>query len=162
MKLDVTPALLALLATNRGPDPDAPDGHGPPNYGMRAVLEGEVIEVELTFRAGSPYCCMEWGCHLDMLGSRWSRLRQSLSELGIETPPRLALHLTVVVEDGARFFDLSRPDPARRGDEEGPEDIDTLRIAVDVVVAPGLFIVAWWAGMLRLSNSSTAASSMSS
>jgi hypothetical protein len=119
MKLDITPALAAMLARNRGLDPRAPetwgDRQGGVDYGVRAALDGGVVEFELTFRAGSPYCCMEWGCHLGLLESRWTRLRLSLTEHGIEPPPCLELHLTVVVEDGALFFDPSRPDPTRLG-----------------------------------------------
>jgi hypothetical protein len=115
MKRDITPALAALLASNRGPDPRAPDRRGRPDYGVRAALDGEVVELELTFRAGSQYCCMEWGCHLGLWGDRWSRLRLALSEHGVDPPPRLEVRLTVEIEDGAWFFDPFKPDATHPG-----------------------------------------------
>jgi hypothetical protein len=48
-------------------------------------------------------------------GKRWEDLRRRLASAGIDAPPQMELRLTVVVEDGAIFFDFSRPDPARRG-----------------------------------------------
>ena len=34
---------------------------------------------------------------------------------GVPAPPRLELLLSCVVEEGAFFFDFSKPDPTRRG-----------------------------------------------
>ena len=116
MENDVTSAVVDLLSRNRGPDPLNPGSHIRPNYGVNAILDEDVLRVELTFRAGAAYCCMEWGCHLPLHKTRrWDTLRRELTALGIAVPPRLRLQLSCVVETGARFFDPSRPDPTRRG-----------------------------------------------
>jgi hypothetical protein len=87
-----------------------------PNYGVSARLEGGVIELILTFRTGSVYCCYESGCHLDLYdGKRWNRLRRELAIHGAPIPGQLELRLTLVIEDGALFFDLFQPEPSRRG-----------------------------------------------
>lgn len=113
---DVTPVLTAYLARNRGPVLGNPDARQPPDYGVSASLEGSAVELTLTFRAGSAYCCCQRGCHLDLAeGTRWGRLRRGLSKRGLGAPPRLELRLAVVIEAGALFFDLSRPDPAHHG-----------------------------------------------
>jgi hypothetical protein len=113
---DVTPVLADLLAHNRGPDPADPDKRQPPDYGVAATLAGNTLDIVLTFRRGSAYCCWEWGCHLGLTdGKRWDVLRQVLAARGAADPPRLTLRLTCVVEEGAVFFDLTRPDRARRG-----------------------------------------------
>jgi hypothetical protein len=114
--VDVTPILRDLLAGNRGPDPATPDTRRPPHYGVAASLDGHLLAAVLTFRSGSAYCCMEWGCHLPLVdGQRWTGLRRALAAGGVPTPERLELRLSCVVEEGAVFFDPRRPDPARRG-----------------------------------------------
>jgi hypothetical protein len=114
--VDVTLILKELLAGNRGPNPLDPESRQSPNYGVVASLEGNTLEVVLTFRKDAAYCCMEWGCHLPLLGGkRWERLRRALAAHGVAVPPRLELSLTCVIEDGAVFFDLSKPDRSRRG-----------------------------------------------
>ncbi|MEW6743528.1 MAG: hypothetical protein AB1486_12295 [Planctomycetota bacterium] len=75
-----------------------------------------MIHLTLSFRAGSAYCCSEYGCHLGLDDSRrWSWLRQELSARGFSLAERLELRLVVIVEAGTLFFDWSRPDPTRRG-----------------------------------------------
>jgi hypothetical protein len=114
--VDVTAALAELLARNRGPDPLNPDQRRAPDYGVAASLEGNTLAVVLTFRREAAYCCMEWGCHLALFdGKRWDALRRALAAHGVMTPPRLELQLSCVVEEGAVFFDLFKPDPTRRG-----------------------------------------------
>jgi hypothetical protein len=114
--VDVTSILAQLLARNRGPDPLNPDIARTPDYGIAGSLDGQTLSVMLTFRAGAAYCCEEWGCHLALTDrKRWIHLRQALAEHSVDAPPRLELCLSCVVEDGAMFFDPSRPDPARRG-----------------------------------------------
>jgi hypothetical protein len=114
--VDVTPVLTAYLACNRGPVPGDPEARQSPNFGVSACLDGAVIDMTLTFRSGSAYCCCEHGCHLDLYdGKRWERLRRALSAHGLVPAPRLELRLAVVVEAGALFFDFSRPQPSRRG-----------------------------------------------
>ena len=79
-------------------------------------MEADVLDVELTFKKDRAYCCMEWGCHLALTdGERWDGLRRALAAHGMTAPPRLELRLSCVVEEGAVFFDLFKPDPARRG-----------------------------------------------
>jgi hypothetical protein len=115
--IDITQILAELLSHNRGRDPLNPDGRQPPDYGVAATLEGSTLDMVLTFRSGAAYCCMEWGCHLGLTphGQRWHALRRALAAHGVAAPPRLKLQLTCVVEEGAVFFDLFRPDPKRRG-----------------------------------------------
>jgi hypothetical protein len=114
--VDVTPVLVEFLDGNRGPDPGDPERRRLPNYGVVATLSGGVLEVELTFRSGSAYCCSEWRCHLALTdGKRWDRLRQLLAAYGIAAPPPPQLNVACVVEDGAVFFDFARPDRGRRG-----------------------------------------------
>jgi hypothetical protein len=116
MAADLTPVFAEYFARNRGPDPTNPDQRQAPQYGIVASLEGAVISLELTFRRASSYCCCEWGCHLNLARlRRWEWLRRELAARKIAVPPRLELHLVVVVEEGAVFFDSSKPDPTRRG-----------------------------------------------
>jgi hypothetical protein len=116
MAVDVTPILAEVLARNRGHDPLNPDARQPPDYGVIAALEGSTLDMVLTFRKGSAYCCMEWGCHLPLIdGKRWHGLRRAFAAHGVTAPPRLELRLACVVEEGALFFDPNRPDPTRRG-----------------------------------------------
>jgi hypothetical protein len=114
--VDVTSVFAAYLARNRGPAPGDPDTRRAPDYGVTASLDESAVDLTLTFRAGSAYCCGEWGCHLNLPeGKRWEWLRRELSAGGLAPPEQLELRLVVVVEAGAQFFDWSRPDPTRRG-----------------------------------------------
>jgi hypothetical protein len=114
--IDVSLVLAELLSRNRGPDPLNPEVRLRPDYRVAATLEGSTLDMVLTFREGAAYCCMEWGCHMAMTnGRRWDRLREVLDAKGVAVPPRLDLRLEVVIEEGALFFDLFRPDPSRRG-----------------------------------------------
>jgi hypothetical protein len=113
--IDVTGIFAEYLAGNRGPDPADPGRRQTPDYGVVATLAGDVLEVELTFRSGSAYCCHEWGCHVALIaGKRWDGFRRRLAAHGIAAPPRIELRRTCVIEEGAIFFDFSRPDPTRR------------------------------------------------
>ena len=115
MAVDVTNIMAGLLARNRGPDPLNPDTRRQPDYGVSASLEENALSVVLTFRRGAAYCCMEWGCHLALTdGRRWDGLRGALASHGISVPARLQLRLSCVIEEGAVFFNLFRPDPTRR------------------------------------------------
>lgn len=116
MPVDVTEMLLALLARNRGPDPLDPDAPRQPNYGIAASLEGDTLDVVLTFRRHAVYCCMEWGCHLALHdGQHWDQLRRSFAARCVGVPQRLRLRLTCVIEEGSVFFDFAQPDQTRRG-----------------------------------------------
>jgi len=74
--VDVTPAFAVYLAGNRGPTLTDPSARERPDYGISASLDGAVLELVLTFRAGSAYCCGEWPCHFLLFPTRrWDRLR---------------------------------------------------------------------------------------
>jgi hypothetical protein len=80
MAVDVTLVLKGLLAANRGLDPTDPEARQSPEYGVAASLEGDVLDVVLTFKKGRAYCCMEWGCQLALFdGKRWDKLHQALA-----------------------------------------------------------------------------------
>jgi len=107
--MDLSDVFARYLATNRGPDGQ------PPEYGVTAHLEDDLLSVTLTFKADRDYCCMESGCHLTLsAGRRWDGLRYVLNARGIAAPPRFRLRMTVVVEHGARFFDFTKPIPGQR------------------------------------------------
>jgi hypothetical protein len=116
MALDVTSILKRLLADNRGPDPTDPEGRQSPDYGVAASLECDVLDVVLTFKKDRAYCCMEWGCHLALFdGKRREKLHQILGDSGVVAPSRLRLQMCCKTEEGALFFDFSKPDRSRRG-----------------------------------------------
>lgn len=116
MAIDVAFIAADYLAGNRGPDPNDPEHRQRPNYGIVATLADCVLEVELTFRGGSVYCCCEWGCHVALRdGKRWYDFRKQLAAHNIAAPPRMELLLTCAIEEGAIFFDFAKPDPNRRG-----------------------------------------------
>jgi hypothetical protein len=116
MAIDLTAVFATHLARNRSPNPNNPEQHRPPDYGVVANLEGSTLDLELTFRRGSAHCCREHGCHVDLFeGRRWDWLRRELAERKVAVPARLELQLVVTIEEGAVFFDLSRPDPTRPG-----------------------------------------------
>jgi hypothetical protein len=113
--VDVSPVFVTYFACNRGPVLGNPDSRQVPDYGVTASLDRASINLTLTFRTGSAYCCCQWGCHLNLYaGQRWQWLRRELSACGWLHAERLQLHLTVIVEPGALFFDWSKPDPTRR------------------------------------------------
>src|SRR5262249_51096497 len=116
MATDVTLILTELLAANRGPSPTDPESRHSPDYEVVAWLECGVLDVVLTFKKDRAYCCMEWGCHLALFdGKRWEKLHQILGDAGIVAPSRLRLQLCCKTEEGALFFDFSKPDRSRRG-----------------------------------------------
>ncbi len=107
--VDVTPAFAAYLAGNCGPTPTDPGARERPEYGVSARLDGSAIELILTFRAGSAYCCCEWQCHFHLFPTRrWDRLRQELLALGLGTAERFELRVEVVIEEGALFLAPNR------------------------------------------------------
>jgi hypothetical protein len=116
MATDVTPIFEAYFTGNLGSDPSNPERRPAPEYGVVASIEEGVIQLELTFRRGEAYCCYEHGCHLELYNNRrWEWLRRELSQRNLPAPPHLELHMTVVIDEGALFFDLFKPDPTRRG-----------------------------------------------
>jgi hypothetical protein len=113
---DLTTVLANYFESNRGLDPLDPTLRLKSNYGVSASLTGDRLRVALTFRCASVYCCQEFHCHARLYsGKRWDDLRTRLTNAGISAPSRMKLHATVVIQDGAVFFDFSRPDAARRG-----------------------------------------------
>jgi hypothetical protein len=116
MAVDITPVFATYFGRNRGPVPGDSEARQAPNYGVSASFDGVGIDLGLTFRAYSAYCCYQWGCHLSLYeGKRWEGLRRELSGLNLELPSQLVLRLAVTVEPGAMFFDWSRPEPSPRG-----------------------------------------------
>jgi hypothetical protein len=104
--IDVTAALSAVLATNRGPGLRADDPRVPVQYGVDATLDATALAVTLTFQRHQRYCCMEWGCHLSLFTPKaWGKLREAIGEQ--QPPEPIQLALTVVVEEGAQFLSLS-------------------------------------------------------
>lgn len=114
MAVDLTTVFAGYFASNLGPVPGDPDVRRPPDYGLSAGLDGAGVELVLTFRAGAAYCCYQLGCHLTIDEDWWEWLRCELAARRVEAPPQLELHVTVVVEAGALFFDFRRPDRSRR------------------------------------------------
>lgn len=105
MPIDVTQAFTAYSADNRGPTPTNPDAREHTDYGLSAVLAGNVIELTLTFHTGAAYCCGEWQCHFMLFPTRrWHALRRALSDTGVEVPEQLELRVEVHIEDGALFL----------------------------------------------------------
>lgn len=116
MEIDISPIIASHLANNLGPNPENPENTIHLNYGISASYKNGLIELELIFRRDAAYCCMEWGCHLGFLsGESWEKLRLALSAEIPTLPDKLTVHLKCIIEEGARFFDLSRPDPQRKG-----------------------------------------------
>jgi hypothetical protein len=116
MAIDVTSVFAEKLARNRGPHPLDPDCTQASDYAVSASIEGTVLTVRLTFRAGVAYCCFESGCHLALFsGKRWDGLRRALAAQGVVAPQQLELQLFCVIEEGALSFDIFKPDPTRRG-----------------------------------------------
>ena len=116
MAIDVTAILAQKLARNRGYDLLNPDSSCSADYGVAAFIDGSILTVKLTFRAGVAYCCTEPGCHLPLFDDkRWDGLRRELTKNAIAVPPRLELQLSGIIEEGALTFDFSKPDPVRRG-----------------------------------------------
>jgi hypothetical protein len=109
MTLDVTPAFAAYTASNGGPTATDPEARERPNYGIAAHLDGAVIELKLTFRTGSAYCCGEWQCHFQLFPTRrWDRLRKEMAALELEVAERLELRVEVFIEEGALFLAPNR------------------------------------------------------
>lgn len=89
MTINVTPVFTAYFARNRGPVPGDPEAWQAPDYGVSAQAKGETIDLTLTFRAGSAYCCYEGRYQLALYeGKRWDRLRQELSAIGMAPVPK--------------------------------------------------------------------------
>lgn len=110
MAVDVTSAFVAYVAGNGGPTAADPNARERPEYGLSASFDGAAIDLNLTFRAGSAYCCGEWQCHFMLFPTRrWDKLRRELTILGLELPARLELRVDVVIEAGAQFFAPGSP-----------------------------------------------------
>jgi hypothetical protein len=99
MSEDITPVIEGLLSKNRGPDGNQPD------YGIRALIEsGKTprIEIVLTFKKNSLYCCTEPGCHLGVGPAFWAKLRARLKDSGIaESRYPMTLRVQGIVQQGA-------------------------------------------------------------
>ena len=64
--IDATPALVTMLGNNSGPHPLKPDERVIPDYGVEALLIGDTLQLRVTLRSGSHYCCSAPGCHLPL------------------------------------------------------------------------------------------------
>lgn len=116
MSVIISDAFARWLANNQSHDPRNLSVNRLPKYGITATLDADLIELVLTFQSGRSYCCMEWGCHLPIVvvgGGQWFGLRRILLAQHTTLPDRLRIHLRCVVEEGAKFFDLSVPDRDR-------------------------------------------------
>jgi hypothetical protein len=135
MPKDVTGVFLYIFSKSRGPVPSQPDVHQPVEYGVKATLDGKILDVELTFLKGSVYCCYQHDCNLPIYtGRRWNQLREEFSKRGYIVEDQLELRLTCVIEKDSLFFDFSRPDPNHRGFYEF-KTVDAYRYCVTMYEA---------------------------
>lgn len=103
-------------------------GGGPGYYGVHlenVAEDGSEVELILTFRSGTRYCCFESGCHFADYDRRlWARLRESMDRHGL-SHIRLPVirKFRGVIEAGA-VMTPDRTNPAYRSDaqtyETGP------------------------------------------
>ena len=111
-RLDISHVFDALGA-RRQVNPHSPE-LVLPRY--RAALAGNIVDITMTFVTGSHYCCVEWGCHLPLHDKdMWRWLRRALTAIAAAPEEPMRARVTITVECGALFFDVSRPDPAQRG-----------------------------------------------
>ena len=97
MKTDLTDVFAEFFASNRGPDGLCPD------YGIRAAADSQQthdVELTVTFKTGSRYCCGEAGCHFSR---DWSRLRNIAAQSGITLGSPLTIRFHGVIEAGSTF-----------------------------------------------------------
>ena len=96
----IASAIRAHYARSTGPD------GAPPDYRFavtRASPDGSEFTLNLTFKAGSHYCCFEAGCHLGLFeADDWRRIRACLRREGIAPEAPIVIRAVhVVVEEGA-------------------------------------------------------------
>jgi hypothetical protein len=116
MLIDLTEVIERVLAGNLSPDPTRLGEKIPSHYGVAASLQEDLLRIDLRFLNHSAYCCMEPACHLPMHeGKHWRSLRVAMAEYGLEAPKRLTMELRVAVDEGALFFDWTKPIPGRLG-----------------------------------------------
>jgi hypothetical protein len=112
----LTQVISDMLARNRSYFGAGGSGY----YGVRVdnlASDGAEFDLNLTFKSGVRYCCIEHGCHVPLYGSSrndagwFKEMRVRLKEAGIENVPRMTIkRLHVVVEAGA-MSDGLRHDP---------------------------------------------------
>jgi hypothetical protein len=112
MVADISEVFRSYLTTSLGPDLDGNERAAAPDYGISATLATNgAVNLTLTFKSGRPYCCDGWKCHLWLFtGERWTDLRKEASSQQVELPALLSLLCTVIIEEGALFYDLSQPE----------------------------------------------------
>src|ERR1700722_17805196 len=108
----LTRVIFEMLARNRSYF----GAGGPGYYGVEVEnlsSDGSEFDLNLTFKSGVRYCCIEHGCHIPLDGSsencaHWfDEVRDRLMVAGIEDlPPMTIRKLHVVVEQGAISDDL--------------------------------------------------------
>jgi|GEM_PF-4054314 len=112
MTTDLSEVFRSYLTASLGPDLQGNERAAVAEYGVAATLaKNGVIQLTLTFLRGRPYCCDGWPCHLWLFtGEHWTELRREASSRQVELPPLLSLYITVVLEEGSLFYDLSQPE----------------------------------------------------
>src|SRR5262249_13760224 len=83
-------------------------GGGPGYYGVRLesiAADGSALDLVVTFRAGSRYCCCEPGCHVPFHSERgWAWLRHCMDCNGLENQPLPVIRkFKGIIEPGALF-----------------------------------------------------------
>jgi hypothetical protein len=83
---------------------------GPGYYGVEVdnlSSDGSKFDLDLTFKSGVRYCCVEYGCHIPLHGSGksfadwFNEVRERLSAAGfVNLPPITVKKLHVVAEKG--------------------------------------------------------------
>jgi hypothetical protein len=65
---------------------------GPGYFGLEVrnvSANGSEFDLALTFKAGVRYCCIEWGCHIELYSSRWFQaVKDRLRAIGVTNLPR--------------------------------------------------------------------------
>lgn len=62
-----------------------------------------LLAVDIRFRSGEQYCCLEPDCHFARWKrDDWARIRRALLQLGADAAGRLTLRLRIEVQAGAR------------------------------------------------------------
>ncbi len=84
------------------PEPVVPNRSRPQARIIAVNPAGTSFEIELRFKAGRTYCCIEPGCFLSTYSRAWwDSFRAALREVSDREPPPLSITIHGVVEAGA-------------------------------------------------------------